>query len=121
MKIHLFIILIIITTSCASYVSGNTTKITFKSQPVGAEIKLNGDVIGKTPMTVELNNKVTGSISIEKQGYKPSHIPLKKSLNGWILGNLVPGGLLGFATDFVGGAAYDIDNDKDITIILTKL
>ena len=120
-NIILLITLVILTTSCASIVSGTTTKIAINSQPVGAKIKSNGIIIGETPTTIEISNKVTGAIAIEKQGYKTSYIPLKKSLNGWLWGNIVFGGVIGLVVDLAAGGAYDIDNDKAITRVLQKL
>jgi hypothetical protein len=39
-------------------------------------------------------------------GYEPAHVPLRSTLNPWILGNVVVGGIPGLIVDNATGAAW---------------
>jgi hypothetical protein len=44
--------------------------------------------------------------TIEAQGYQPVELPLRSTLNPWILGNVFVGGLPGLVVDTATGAAW---------------
>ena len=48
-------------------------------------------------------------LHIEKEGYQPVDILLTQSLYGWLWGNILFGGLIGLAVDFITGDAYDLE------------
>lgn len=105
-------------TGCASIVSGSRQKISFKSNPEGALVKFNGEVIGNTPITTNLSRKLQGPIvSFEKAGYKKETFQLKNGINGWYWGNIIIGGYFGSTTDSMTGAVNSYSPDKfDVTL-----
>ena len=50
-------------------------------------------------------------VTIEKEGYKTETFQLKSTVNGWLFGNLLFGGLFGSTTDSVTGAAFNYSQD----------
>ena len=71
MKNSLLILsILILTSSCATIMTGKTQEVTFDSEPQGAEVTVNGRVIGKTPTTIQLDKKTDQSVSFKLEGYK---------------------------------------------------
>jgi hypothetical protein len=64
---------------------------------------------GQTPQTVPLPRKNEYQIEFTAAGFQPQSIALTKSLNGWVWGNFVFGWIIGFAIDFISGAAYKLE------------
>jgi hypothetical protein len=65
-----------------------------------------------TPATVTLRRKdkfifpARYSATIEAPGYQPASVPIRSTINPWILGNVVIGGIPGLVVDNVTGAAW---------------
>jgi hypothetical protein len=82
--------------------TGTTTKITFDSEPRGAEILLNNEAVGKTPTTVKLKNKTKYDLRIrhpEFQDYQyhfGSRISPDKTVGTYMGIGAVTGGVVGF-------------------------
>ncbi len=92
-------------TSCASIATGTSQLVTISCNVDGADVLLDGKIVGKTPFTGEIkkNGKL---ITIQMEGYKTHQIALSTSLEGMFWGNIIIGGTLGSITDFASGAAY---------------
>lgn len=73
-NVILLVIMIVVTaalTGCASIIVGTSQDIFITSKPDGATIKINGEVQGKTPMTLKLHRGANQKIvHIERDGYK---------------------------------------------------
>lgn len=93
---------------CASIVSGSKQSIAFSSAPPGAAVTVDAAKIGVTPVTVPLARKLEHDVTIELQGYKPYTVKLQKNLNGWFIGNVIFGGLIGIVVDASTGAMYKL-------------
>lgn len=90
---------------CATIATGTSQTISITSNVDGAQLFLDGQLIGTTPFhgTVKKNKKV---ITIEKEGYRSEKIVLSKTLEGAFWGNIIIGGTVGSITDFASGGAY---------------
>lgn len=97
---------------CASIISGTDQTMTFNSEPDGATVTVSGLVIGKTPLSVQINKGTNQSLTFEKEGYKKFTTQLSTSMDGWFWGNIVFGGLLGSTTDGVSGAIHEFSPDQ---------
>lgn len=106
---------------CATIVDGNRQQITVDSNPKGAKIfvasksKKNGQEIisrrsaaGVTPATVSVPRK-DGVIILEMEGYETTEVPMKRRMNGWVIGNVIMGSLLSTSIDSSTGAANEFD------------
>lgn len=91
---------------CASIISGRTQEVSFASNPEGVTVTVNGRILGKTPLTVNLQKKSEQSLVFSKDGYKTLSMELETSINGWFWGNIVLGGLIGSTTDGITGSIY---------------
>ena len=93
-------------TGCASIISGRTQEVSFASNPEGTTVTVNGRIIGKTPLTVNLQKKSGQSLVFSKDGYKTLSMQLETSIDGWFWGNIVLGGVIGSTTDGITGSVY---------------
>ena len=92
--------------SCATIISGRTQKLPVNTNPIGAKITCNG-VEQVSPCVIMLDrNEPSYTIVIEKEGYEPTQIELKRGLNGWIVGNILFGGIIGVVVDICSGSVY---------------
>ena len=113
------------TSGCASIVSGGPKVLPILSQPDDAACEIvdlkSGATITKarTPHTVTLANDAgyfqpaKYKVKISKDGYLPREVELSAGLNGWYLGNIVFGGVLGILIiDPATGAMWKIHEDN---------
>jgi hypothetical protein len=71
-----------------------------------------------TPATVALKRKdkwimpARYTATIEAPGYQPVAVPIKSTINPWVLGNVVVGGIPGLIVDNATGAAWKPRNSE---------
>lgn len=92
--------------ACASIVSGGHQSVTLNSNPEGATVAVDGNTIGKTPMTTFLKKKPGQNVMFTLDGYMPITTQLQTGVNPWFFGNIIIGGLIGSSTDALSGAIY---------------
>lgn len=117
---------------CASIISGKTQTMTFQSTPELSDITiLNRDGkkihVGKAPVTVSLNRGAgffvpeRYTVIFEKDGYEKKEIKVTSSMNGWYIGNILFGGIIGLLIiDPATGAMYSLST-KDTNVVLNDL
>ena len=72
---NIFIVLLI--SALSSFTVPATKTILVKSDPVGAEVILNGYFVGKTPVEIKIDEKQYNFISVSKSGFKRQRVELK--------------------------------------------
>ena len=78
--------------SCATLFKGNSSKLDLNSDPQGADIYVNGNLMGKTPVRIKLESKLTYSIEFRKEGFSTKTVNIQNHVGaGWNL-YLVPRG-----------------------------
>ena len=77
----LVVAVFILVTGCASVISGTKQKMTFKSDPEGAIVLVDGLEKGKTPLTIELRKDEYKNITFKKKGYEEKVIPLQTRMD----------------------------------------
>jgi len=98
--------IILITATGCGIITGTTTKITFDSEPRGAEVLLNNEMVGKTPTTVKLKNKTKYDLRIrypEFQDYRyrfGSRISPDKTVGTYMAIGAVAGAGIGLGIGF---------------------
>lgn len=106
--------------------------MTFQSTPELSDITiLNRDGkkihVGKAPVTVSLNRGAgffvpeRYTVIFEKDGYEKKEIKVTSSMNGWYIGNILFGGIIGLLIiDPATGAMYSLST-KDTNVVLNDL
>ena len=88
----------------ATIFHGTTQNITVDSQPSGANVYVDGQLMGTTPVTLTLKKGKYKVITIKKECYKPVTLQLQKTMDGVALLNI-------FwdlsTTDFITGALWE--------------
>jgi hypothetical protein len=102
----------LLTTSCATIVSGSKQNIKFSSNPSVATIFIDEVEVGKTPFEIKLARKSEHSVIIKLEGYQTYETKLTKKFNAWYIGNIVFGGLIGVIVDPITGAIYNLSPDQ---------
>jgi len=110
----LFAILVVCITivGCGTIVQGTTQQVSFTSDPAGADVEVNGLDKGETPVTVELSRKDSHTVKFDLAGYQPYELAVNRKVSGWVVGNIVFGGLIGLAVDAATGGMYKLDPDQ---------
>ncbi|MFN7142048.1 MAG: hypothetical protein ACK4UN_22235, partial [Limisphaerales bacterium] len=116
-------------TGCASIVDSGYKNITVSSEPSGAKATVydrNGSVIltRSTPAVFTLERSAGYftpahyRLRLEHKGYQPAELELKSTMNGWYLGNVLFGGLIGLLiVDPATGAMWTF-NPKHVHQVL---
>jgi hypothetical protein len=66
---------------CRYFKEGAPQTVSVYSFPAGADVRMSGEVVGQTPMELQLGRKVSHQIVLEKAGYKPYTQAILPTLN----------------------------------------
>lgn len=102
--------LVIFGGGCATIINGTRETLTINSTPTGARV-IAGCFEGVTPATFELKRNRTYNVLITKDGYEPQSLVIKRTMNPWLLGNILLGGPIGIVIDLVDGAGFSLAPD----------
>jgi hypothetical protein len=102
---------------CATLFGGSTDRIDISSLPSGANVHVNGQYIGTTPLQLKLRSKDTYSIDFHKEGYENKIVLVDNSVAaGWIILDIL-GGVWPVFVDAATGDWYSLDQDR-VTAVL---
>lgn len=114
-NLKVFIILLLLTFTffygCASIFKGVNEEVNINSEPNGANIYVNGQMLGKTPLQIRLPTKNTHYIEFVKEGYEKKTFILTSSIGAhWIILDILSG-LIPIIIDAATGSWYSFDNN----------
>lgn len=100
-------------TGCATIIHGGGGQdVGFSSSPTGAQVMVDGNAVGKTPVVSRLSRGQNHIVRIELPGYAPYEATLTKQVSGWVWGNIAFGGLIGLAVDAISGGLYNLTPEQ---------
>ena len=102
----------LLTSSCATIVSGSKQNVKFSSTPAAATIIIDNVEVGKTPFEIKLARKSEHTVMLKLEGYQTYQTKLTKKFNGWYIGNILIGGIIGLIIDPITGAMYNLSPDE---------
>jgi hypothetical protein len=70
-------VIVLLISALSSFIAPATKTISVKTDPVGAEVILNGYYVGKTPIEIKIDEKQYNFLMISKSGYKRQRVELK--------------------------------------------
>ncbi len=116
MRIITVLVLMMFLSGCCTIMHGKSQEIYLNSTPSGAVVRVNS-IATTTPGTITLERtKPHYTLVFEKEGYKSITVELRRTLDGWLFGNIFLGGIIGTAIDFLTGSAYKITpQEVDVT------
>lgn len=127
-KVLLVGILVAALSGCASIVSKSQYAVTIASAPEASNFTIKnkrGQLVhsGVTPSTVTLKASSgyfageSYDILFSKEGYPDKTFKLSSSIDGWFLGNILFGGVIGLLiVDPASGAMYSLPSRVDVTL-----
>lgn len=112
---------LLLTSGCASMVSGTTQQIAFDSNPNSADVLVDGNKVGVTPCIAVLpRSKLPPRVELKKDGYQTVQVPVMSRFNYWVIGNVLWGwfSTTGFAVDFTShDATVEYDPNRYFTTL----
>lgn len=110
---------LLLTSGCATIFKGEYRSMNLKSEPGGAQVFINGEYYGRTPVRVELRPKQDYTIEFKKDGYEPETRHIKNEIGvGWVILDVVLG-VVPVLIDGLTGSWYDF-NQKCVNAILER-
>ena len=104
---------------CATLFKGSTDSVDFSSEPSGAQVYVNGNLLGTTPVQLKLESKKSYTLEFKKDGFETKTIVLNNSVGaGWIVLDIL-GGLFPVIIDAATGNWYNLDQDH-VNAVLEK-
>jgi len=100
---------------CGTIFNGSTEEILFVSYPPGASVSFinaPGVPTVQTPATLELKRDKSYTARFELAGYPDHDVMIHSGPSGWLVGNIVFGGIIGLVVDFISGGAYNLYPDE---------
>lgn len=108
----IFFALASLLTGCATIMHGTRQSVGIASNPTNANVWVDKNYAGNTPIVVEMSRKDNHIVRIELDGYQPYEATFSRQLSGWAFGNIVFGGFIGLAVDAVSGGLYMLTPDQ---------
>jgi hypothetical protein len=97
---------------CATIMHGSTQQVTVTSRPVGAMVVVDGGLRYRTPTILTLSRKESHTVEISYDGYQTETVDIKRVSSGAVFGNILAGGLIGYAVDSSSGGAYRLEPEQ---------
>lgn len=98
---------------CATIISGTHQEVKINSIPTGAAVMVDGAPRGVTPVVLRLKRRPSHTLTLQKIGYQPQSCIINSGFNGWFLGNILLGGVIGMAVDGIDGASSKLEVPDD--------
>jgi len=74
---------LVLSTACATIIHGRTQETAVTSEPPGAQVFIDKDLVGVTPTRILLNRRDSRVVlRFEKEGYVPENLALKRTFSG---------------------------------------
>ncbi|UCC82233.1 MAG: PEGA domain-containing protein [Gemmatimonadota bacterium] len=104
-------------TGCATIFSPGPDPVEFGSDPEGAEVIVNGQSMGYTPVTLQLRPEKTYTVTFRKNGYEPSTVTLTTHVQaGWVVLDIFAG-VVGVAIDAATGKWQAFDSRQQFVVL----
>ena len=86
--LFLLVACLLLQTSCATIFQGRTQTIKVTSDPSKAKVFVDGKQMSATPVEIVVKRKRIVTIRLEKEGYDPYEMSMKRRLCGWPFADL---------------------------------
>jgi hypothetical protein len=89
---------------CAAILSSGPDPMGFVSDPDGAEVLVNGQLMGRTPLQLQLHPDKRYTVTFRKDGYRDAVVTLQTHVQaGWVIADIFLTGLIGVVIDAATG------------------
>lgn len=92
--------------ACSTIVKGDNQTVSILSNVKGADVYVNGEMIGQTPYTGPVERAADTTVTLKKTGYETKTVTLNTTFEPVFWGNIIFGGFIGSTTDMASGSMY---------------
>ena len=120
MKNHFFVLVgcVLALTSCATILNDKEPLVDISSEPAGAEVYVDGEYVGITPVEVPLSVHSNHTVVFRKEGYADRRFTVSNEVGVlWIILDVVTG-LVPLIIDAVTGDWLELKDDT-VNVVLT--
>lgn len=104
---------------CATLFNDKTPSVDVASNPEGAEVYVNGNYVGETPVRVDLSVRKEHTITFRKDGFKEKTYQVSRSVGiGWVILDIL-GGLAPLIVDAATGDWFMLDTEY-VNVIMAE-
>ena len=90
--ISILMIGLLVFVACATLFKGTHNTVDFNSDPIGAQVYINGNFSGTTPVNLKLESKKTYTIEFKKENYATRTYTITNSVGAvWIILDILAG------------------------------
>ena len=115
-----FAVTVLLLNGCATIFKGTSSNVDFSSDPSGAKVYVNGNLMGITPVKLKLESKKVYNIEFKKEGFETKTFTITNHVGvGWVILDIF-GGLIPVVVDAATGAWYSLDQDSVNAILETQ-
>ncbi|MFW6201466.1 MAG: PEGA domain-containing protein [Gemmatimonadota bacterium] len=105
-------ILIVATTACGALFNSGPAQVAVNSTPGGADIFVDGQRMGQTPMILELTKSDNHTVELRREGYRPLSFNLNRQVSaGYVILDVL-GGLVPIVIDAATGSWYTLSESN---------
>ncbi len=97
---------------CASIFSSGPTSMRFASDPAGAEVLVNGEPLGTTPVELELHADQEYIVTFRRDGCQDTTVPLETHVQAGFVVLDILAGLIGVVVDAATGEWREFDDNN---------
>jgi hypothetical protein len=91
-------------TGCGTLLSGTNEPLTITSEPSGAEVRIDGEKRGRTPLSTSLASTENHTIEVRKDGYREEVATVTSEVNGgYVVLDVLLTGFVGIIIDAATG------------------
>ena len=97
---------------CATLFNGSPQRVTYGSAPSGAQVFVNGSLMGTTPFELNMKKDRSYTLEFRKEGFQSKTVVINSNVGaGWIILDIL-GGLVPIVVDAATGAWHNLDQDN---------
>lgn len=104
---------------CGALFNAGPAQVTFNSEPSGAEVFIDGNRYGTTPLVVDLSKKENYAITFRMDGHEEQVRTISNRVSGTYVILDILGGLLPIVIDAATGAWYVLDTNS-VSVTMTE-
>lgn len=106
--------------ACAAIFSSGPDPVAFDSDPSGAELLVNGERMGTTPVTLQLHPDKQHTVTFRRPGYEDAVVSLTTHVQaGWVVLDILAG-VIGVAIDAGTGEWKAFDSGRQFVTLLQR-
>jgi hypothetical protein len=108
--------------SCAAVFKGTRQEVHFDAVPEGADVRIDGQYAGATPVDVEVHRSSASNILVSKDGYREQYVPVQRHPDTpwwfWDIGTcVIPVTLcIPILVDAISGAWYSYEDNVRVKL-----